>query len=268
MKETGFKNAKAVIVIGTVLFVGIFIGFFGGRFFVGKSTDISSDNKEESIEISTASDELESMYNNVITFPVPDASTIETTQETTTKELTTISREERIRNIQSVIRVLEVRYNSSDGKWYWPEIFWRNESDKTIKYIDFWFQPYNAVDDPVRCSISGHSEQECSITGPIEKTNVGTYFELKEYSGYSSERGAWTPVTFQEGDPYAMPLIPTDNYIYLSPEDIERTAIFYRWENVWKNSDIRRIELNAIRIRYMDGSTFYISPSEIGYVWW
>ncbi len=42
-----------------------------------------------------------------------------------------------------------------------------NKSNKTIKYADFYLQPYNAVGDAVRCTIKKISELSCEYTGPL-----------------------------------------------------------------------------------------------------
>ncbi len=42
-----------------------------------------------------------------------------------------------------------------------------NTGNKTIKYANFGFIPYNAVDDAVGCSIRGESERFVKYTGPL-----------------------------------------------------------------------------------------------------
>lgn len=43
-----------------------------------------------------------------------------------------------------------------------------NATDKVIKYLTFFYVPYNQVGDPVQCTISRKSEVSCKLTGPIE----------------------------------------------------------------------------------------------------
>lgn len=52
-------------------------------------------------------------------------------------------------------------------------IKWTNSSEKTIKYIYFYVQPYNAVDDPVTCDITNDSIIKCYSTGPFERGEGG-----------------------------------------------------------------------------------------------
>ena len=42
-----------------------------------------------------------------------------------------------------------------------------NLSDKEIKYLRLDVTPYNAVDDPVSCTITMESKKQCTVTGPI-----------------------------------------------------------------------------------------------------
>ena len=43
----------------------------------------------------------------------------------------------------------------------------KNVTGKTIKYATFWFIPYNAVGDEVRCSIKNTSLDGVCFTGPL-----------------------------------------------------------------------------------------------------
>lgn len=61
-------------------------------------------------------------------------------------------------------------------------IAWQNKSPKTVKYITFHVFPYNAVDDLVRCTITGDAGQLLKCTGPYA-TGEGEY----EYSEYSQK---------------------------------------------------------------------------------
>lgn len=42
-----------------------------------------------------------------------------------------------------------------------------NLTGKTIKYANFWFVPYNRVNDPVSCEITGKSRNGVRYTGPL-----------------------------------------------------------------------------------------------------
>ncbi len=65
--------------------------------------------------------------------------------------------------------------NGTQGFWNGPNsaggvsVVWsfKNNTDKTIKYASFWFTPYNAVGDPVSCSIRRVSLDGVKFTGPL-----------------------------------------------------------------------------------------------------
>lgn len=59
------------------------------------------------------------------------------------------------------------------------QIAWTNKSPKTIKYITFIAEPYNAVGDRVRCEIKNNDSAWLQVTGPVETGGGSEY-----YSGY------------------------------------------------------------------------------------
>ncbi len=169
--------------------------------------------------------------------------------------------------IQSRIRVFYVRTNTTTADYVEPVVFWRNESNKTIKYIHFEFTPYNAVDDVVQCNIRHYSTHTCSITGPIPKTEQGSYYHVSDLDSEYGE--CWLLVgNDDDGRVFAYSPGPYWDNFYLSDDDINKTALVYEWENVWYNTDIRRITLDSIIIEYMDGERFYIDNSNINKVFW
>lgn len=77
--------------------------------------------------------------------------------------------------------------NSVGGCDY--SIHYQNKSKKTIKYVNFSIDFYNAVDDRVYCEISGRSSCSCKDTGPI-------------YSGEWGG-GSWDCVIYNHSADYA-----------------------------------------------------------------
>lgn len=99
---------------------------------------------------------------------VPSAVAIQSIGETAVVE---IVEEPTVRNKEELDKVLEIykvnakEPNSAGGV---DVLFYaKNKSDKDIKYITFEIQPYNAVDDEVKCEISNLSIRRCELTGPI-----------------------------------------------------------------------------------------------------
>ena len=68
-----------------------------------------------------------------------------------------------------------IGHESHDGWHYGPDsaggvsVLWsfKNNTDKTIKYANFYFIPYNAVNDAVECRIKRKSENGVRFTGPL-----------------------------------------------------------------------------------------------------
>ena len=128
--------------------------------------------------------------------------------------------------VQSLVKVYSVfvdEINSAGGVDM--KIAWENASSKTIKYIYFTVEAYNAVDDKVYCEIGDYNEFTGHSTGPFE-------------AGYT-------------------------NLLYDNWED-EYSVDTY-WENCYYNSDIRYFVLTNIRIVYMDNTEENIGKDYVDY---
>ena len=97
----------------------------------------------------------------------------------------------------------------------------KNIGNKTIKYIDYWVTPYNAVGDTQRGEIGRQSTSQLEDTGP---------YPPNQYLGN------WTRT-----------------YV----DDVATFSGY--WENVWYNHTIKCIVLNKYRVTYIDGSTKTVS---------
>ena len=128
--------------------------------------------------------------------------------------------------VQSLVKVYSVfvdEINSAGGVDM--KIAWENTSSKTIKYIYFTVEAYNAVDDKVYCEIGDYNEFTGYSTGPFE-------------TGYT-------------------------NLLYDDWED--EYSIDTYWENCYYNSDIRYFVLTNIRIVYMDNTEENINKDYVDY---
>lgn len=73
--------------------------------------------------------------------------------------------------------------NSADGVDLY--IYWKNKSEKIIKYAYFTVVPYNAVDDIVYCEIRNTAKFTGKETGPFKQnqgSNGDTYWECPWYN--------------------------------------------------------------------------------------
>lgn len=70
------------------------------------------------------------------------------------------------------------------------KIAFTNCSDKTIKYITFTVEPYNAVGDKVKCEITKDDTALLQVTGPIE-AGEGSEYEYGEWWGAHYWNAVW-----------------------------------------------------------------------------
>ncbi|MBE5764336.1 MAG: leucine-rich repeat domain-containing protein [Clostridiales bacterium] len=131
--------------------------------------------------------------------------------------------QDEVRSLIKVYDIFVTDIDSADGVDM--TISWENTSSKTIKYIYFSVEAYNAVHDKVYCEIRGYNVFIGSITGPLEP-------------GYS-------------------------NLIYDSNKD--EYFIDGGWENCYYNSDIKYFDLTNIRIIYMDNTEIEIGKGWCDY---
>lgn len=79
--------------------------------------------------------------------------------------------------VHEIIQIHELKVeeiNSAGGVDV--RISWTNKSPKTIKYITFIVEPYNAVGDRVRCTIRDRDSARLYETGPIEQGGGSEWF--------------------------------------------------------------------------------------------
>lgn len=130
-------------------------------------------------------------------------------------------------NVKDFLKIYGIRVSGRDSVGGIDvDIGWENTSSKTIKYIHFFIEPYNAVGDKVRCEIWNQSLAHLSSTGPHE-TGYNSYF-IVDYLDNGSP--VWWGMS---------------------------------WENVWYNSDIRNLKIIEVRIEYMDGTELTIDKDTI-----
>lgn len=176
--------------------------------------------------------------------------------------------EDRIKENLRIGGVVVDDINSADGVSI--KIFWRNESNKDIKYLTFSVTPYNAVGDKVSSSIGGKITVNCKITGPLPTSSTQIDIrDLDNYFYYYSPVDSWEYVSPHNG---------TYNYSYYQFTDtwrlIDKNLTKSEMNNafqgsyfdcVWYNNTITEIKINKVDIEYMDGSSYTISEDEIKY---
>lgn len=175
------------------------------------------------------------------------------------------------------VEVMVTRINTDSVGGVSPSIGYRNNSGKTIKYIDFTMVPYNAVGDPVSCTIRGYSSAVGEVTGPIETfaidtdstlhtiTKIGmsdsnpfkTYRELTHnYTIDDGKNSLWPVYVDQYGSCFVENLWvdATQGQTYLTDDEVQN-ATYLRTDKrdcLWYNSSIRSIKVTKAVVTYMD----------------
>lgn len=179
------------------------------------------------------------------------------------------------------IEIMNTSISTNSAGGVSPTVYFRNNTGKTIKYIDFTLVPINAVNDVVRCDIRGYSSAVCQITGPIEPFSMdlstdsawtslsgktGSPFEttLSLSSLYYVSDGSYV-LWVRELDKYGNPFIErtTDNInevghtqAYLTDDEIQNASYGhgYSWDCVWYNWSIQSIVVTKASVTFMDGT--------------
>ena len=107
-----------------------------------------------------------------------DISTIETTEPTTSKTKT---------EFYDYLIILDGNVTSPNSAGAVDvQMEFRNKSYKAIKYIYYTVTPYNAVDRPVACTVTGKSDVRLQFTGPLKaESNLIDYIWRDVWYGYA-----------------------------------------------------------------------------------
>ena len=163
-----------------------------------------------------------------------------------------------------------LKINSVDGVI--PTICWRNNSEKTIKYLTLTVTPYNAVDDPVTSTIGDISTVDLKITGPVDAFDLQSnkvYYFNKIASvigpGAKSEFVYFNKVYRDaNGSPYiTYGLIGKTGTLSLD----DNVDVFYdqknEWNPVWYSGDVKYLVIEKAVVEYMDGSSVTVNNVKV-----
>lgn len=141
-----------------------------------------------------------------------------------------------------------------------PTIYYRNNTGKTLKYIDWYMTPYNAVNDKVRSEIIHYTYGE--VTGPVAP--FSTSLEKDRYTAaYAVMNGQLYDIsTDAAGCPY---LYQNGIRTYLTNSEVDQLVLDQEayFECMWYNWSIDHIVITKAVITYMDGSTQTVSGSSM-----
>ena len=178
--------------------------------------------------------------------------------------------------------------NAFDGVT--PTVCFRNNSNKTIKYVTFTLVPLNTVGDRAVCTLRGYSAVTAQLVGPIEPTKFEPNVINKVTSPFSTDRG---PFQIQQqlsidyyfgaeernghhifldkdGNPYYWDSYQnypagTSPAVFLTDDEIQN-AVYdaaVEWECLWYNSTIDDVVVTKAEVIYMDGSKETINQSAL-----
>lgn len=110
-----------------------------------------------------------------------------------------------------------------------PQIWYRSNSDKPIKYIEWHLTAYNAVGDPVKCDIRNRSSIIAETVGPIYKTVL-----------HSSSTTPYTKTYCADDDPFKTSYY-TGYYI-----NTTNPALYHNGSGLKYTIDIEQLKNNAV----------------------
>lgn len=171
-------------------------------------------------------------------------------------------------------------------------IYYCNNSSKTIKYITWYMTPYNAVNDPVTCSVHGQAQITGKTTGPIEpleirlpqtskfypgkSSNPDNPFSEYDYASYNINTGyknTFYPYSAVKVDKFGNYFVDIynlstkkDEYIYLTDNEIQNDMYGYNesmFKNAWYNTSIRSFRVNKAVVEFMDGSKQTVPENQL-----
>lgn len=152
-----------------------------------------------------------------------------------------------------------ITFSTNSAGGVTPEVYFRNNTGKQLKYVDFYMTPYNAVNDVVRCEI-GQRYLYGEVTGPVAPftaANLG-YGTVAVFNGQG-----YQVYTDRNGCPY----IYDKNYnqVYLTADEINNCILNEEaeFDCMWYNWNVDHIALTKIVVTYMNGSKQTITGSGI-----
>ena len=148
------------------------------------------------------------------------------------------------------LQVVDLSLTTNSANGVSLRLWFNIRGDKTVKYIYITVTPFNAVDDPVTCEISGESTKTGRITGPLNPESSYSWIDTDQCI-----YPAWD-VWQDSDDSYyrTSGTLGLGPRIYLTEEEVYNS--FYRYdytfENMWYNSTVEKIRIDRIVIQYMD----------------
>lgn len=163
---------------------------------------------------------------------------------------------------KSSIDVASVQFaglNSVDGAEM--IIYWRNNSNKTINYINFYVRVYDLNGRILADEIDGSTYFNCYSTGPFSPTKVEEYYYCGDEStssmtGFASLYPSEDDGEYSVGLSYPAQYVPPENTVFSYQQAY--------WEAFMYNGRASDVKLHKIVVEYSDGTTETINNPSVG----
>lgn len=157
-----------------------------------------------------------------------------------------------------------------------PTLYFRNNSEKTIKYLDWYITAYNRVGDPAPDEFSGRATQCVRMIGPIStfplirssSSSLSGLYTVSEDSPFAKYKvtgylidhnGELKDVYQDENDNFFIrpALYDANTFIYLTEDEIQNAMFcdYCSFNYIWYNKVISRLVVDKVVVTYMDGTT-------------
>ncbi|HIW07927.1 MAG TPA: hypothetical protein H9890_00815 [Candidatus Faecalibacterium intestinigallinarum] len=185
--------------------------------------------------------------------------------------------------VTPAVAVMDIDVSGDDYGWTDVDFYFRNNSGKTIKYIDFYVSAYNRVGDLIHDEITFNATKKLTGVGPTEpfvpqklqgqvhtslSNGDGTPFSEYREAGYMINDGQYRLAVYLDkyNNFFTKPTLSYDanECVYLSDYEINNMiySSYICFDDVFYNDMLDSVTLNKIVVTYMDGSQQTISGED------
>lgn len=142
-------------------------------------------------------------------------------------------------------------------------ILFKSKSEKEIKYVYFYAEPYNRVGDTEACEITGDSLAVLKSIGPYNKIDFPLEFDENSPKYFYDANRKIFQQLIADGSKYSDDFL---NLFFVDESQQDRIYNLSSFENVWYNQNISNVKITSIKIDYADGTSLTIPNENISLV--
>lgn len=179
-------------------------------------------------------------------------------------------------NERPAVELMYVTFEKDSANGYSPTLFFRINSEKEVKYCDWYLTLFNRVDDPTPNEITNSSTVRLQIVGPLAKDKAITSNLSRLNQTYGQPFDAWHWYDFTGryvSHNKRRSLVYLDdcgNYfilddedrnpnscIFLTNDEIENRTFYQgaKFDRAWYSSVFSYVRLQKVVVTYMDNTT-------------